>query len=78
MEASQKRPATGWPLSDAKRRFSAVVDAVLAGAPQRVTRRGKPAVAVLAREIVRRRLARHLHSPPRTDASTWRRRRSVW
>lgn len=37
-----------WPLQDAKNRFSAVVDAALAGDPQQVTRRGKPAVVVLA------------------------------
>ena len=37
-----------WPLQDAKNRFSAVVDAALAGNPQRVTRRGKPVVVVLA------------------------------
>ncbi|MDE2932748.1 MAG: type II toxin-antitoxin system Phd/YefM family antitoxin [Chloroflexota bacterium] len=39
---------TEWPLQDAKNRFSAVVDAALAGDPQRVTRRGRPAVVVLA------------------------------
>ena len=39
---------TDWSLQDAKNRFSAVVDAALAGAPQRVTRRGRPAVVVLA------------------------------
>ena len=39
-----------WPLQDAKNRFSAVVDAAMAGEPQRVTRRGKPAVVVLATE----------------------------
>ena len=39
---------TDWPLQDAKNRFSAVVDAALAGVPQRVTRRGRPAVVVLA------------------------------
>ena len=39
---------TDWPLQDAKNRFSAVVDAALAGDPQRVTRRGTPAVVVLA------------------------------
>ena len=39
---------TDWPLQDARRRFSAVVDAALAGAPQRVTRQGRPAVVVLA------------------------------
>lgn len=37
-----------WPLQDAKNRFSAVVRAALAGNPQRVTRRGRPAVVVLA------------------------------
>ena len=35
-------------MQDAKNRFSAVVDAALAGAPQGVTRRGRPAVVVLA------------------------------
>ena len=39
---------TDWPLQDAKNRLSAVVDAALAGDPQCVTRRGKPAVVVLA------------------------------
>ena len=39
-----------WPLQDAKNRFSAVVEAALAGEPQRVTRRGQPAVVVLAVE----------------------------
>ena len=39
---------TEWQLQDAKNRFSAVVDAALTGGPQCVTRRGKPAVVVLA------------------------------
>lgn len=39
-----------WTLQDAKNRFSAVVDAALAGRPQQVTRRGRPAVVVLAAE----------------------------
>ncbi len=39
-----------WPLQDAKNKFSAVVDAALAGEPQRVPRRGRPAVVVLAVE----------------------------
>ncbi len=39
---------TTWQLHDAKNRFGAVVDAALAGEPQQVTRRGKPAVVVLA------------------------------
>ena len=37
---------TEWSLQDAKNRFSAVVDAAVGGDPQRVTRRGKPAVVV--------------------------------
>ena len=40
--------AEAWQLQDAKNRFSAVVDAALAGEPQRVTRRGQPVVVVVA------------------------------
>lgn len=43
-----------WTLQDAKNRFSAVVDAALAGVPQEVTRRGKPAVVVLAAQEYQR------------------------
>lgn len=43
-----------WTLQDAKNRFSAVVDAALAGTPQEVTRRGKPAVVILSAEEYRR------------------------
>lgn len=39
---------TQWPLQDAKNRFSALVNAALAGEPQHVTRRGEPAVVVLS------------------------------
>ena len=39
-----------WPLQDAKSKFSALVNAALAGEPQRVTRRGQPSVVVLAAE----------------------------
>ena len=39
---------TEWPLQDAKNKFSALVNAALAGEPQHVTRRGEPAVVVLA------------------------------
>ena len=39
-----------WRLQDAKNRFSALVNAALAGEPQRVTRRGQPAVVVIAVE----------------------------
>jgi antitoxin Phd len=36
-----------WTLQEAKNKFSAVVDAAMAGTPQEVTRRGKPAVVVV-------------------------------
>ena len=41
---------TDWPLQDAKNKFSEVVNAAMAGKPQRVTRRGHPAVVVLSAE----------------------------
>ena len=39
-----------WSLQDAKNKFSELVNAALAGEPQRVTPRGQPAVVVLAAE----------------------------
>ena len=45
---------TQWALQDAKNRFSAVVDAALGGEPQTVTRRGSPAVVVVAFEVYQR------------------------
>ena len=39
-----------WPLQDAKNKFSELVNAALAGEPQRVTRRGQPVVVVLSSE----------------------------
>ena len=39
-----------WTLQDAKNRFSAVVEAALRGEPQAVSRRGQPAVVVVAAE----------------------------
>ena len=57
-----------WQLQEAKDRFSAVVNAALAGAPQRVTRRGRPVVVVLAVEEYER--LRHLEqaqAPTFTD-----------
>lgn len=42
-----------WSLQDAKNKFSAVVDAARRGTPQAVTRRGKPAVVILATEDYR-------------------------
>ena len=41
-------PAHSWSLQDAKNGFSAVVAAAIKGAPQTVTKRGKPAVVVLS------------------------------
>lgn len=46
-----------WTLQDAKNRFSAVVDAALLGAPQEVSRRGKPAVVILSADEYRRLVA---------------------
>lgn len=37
-----------WSLQEAKNSFSAVVTAALAGTPQTVTKRGRPAVVVLS------------------------------
>ncbi|PPC89985.1 MAG: prevent-host-death protein [Methylobacter sp.] len=42
---------TKWSLQDAKNKFSAVVDAAQAGKAQIVTRRGKPAVAIVSIEV---------------------------
>jgi antitoxin Phd len=39
-----------WSLQDAKNKFSAVVEAASKGTPQTVTKRGKPAVVVVAVE----------------------------
>jgi antitoxin Phd len=39
-----------WTLQDAKNRFSAVVEAAQRGEPQLVTKRGTPAVVVVAAE----------------------------
>lgn len=46
-----------WTLQDAKNRFSAVVEAALAGTPQEVSRRGKPAVVVISVDEYQRLLA---------------------
>ncbi len=46
-----------WTLQDAKNRFSAVVEAALAGRPQEVSRRGRPAVVVLAADDYQRLVA---------------------
>lgn len=39
-----------WQLQEAKNRLSALVDAAVSGEPQKVTRRGKPAVVIIASE----------------------------
>ncbi len=57
---------TEWPLQDAKNRFSALVNAALAGEPQQVTRRGEPAVVVLAVDEYER-----LRRMERADAPTF-------
>jgi antitoxin Phd len=41
-------PSRHWSLQEAKNSFSAVVAAAQKGAPQTVTKRGKPAVVVLS------------------------------
>lgn len=53
-----------WSLQDAKNSFSAVVEAALKGAPQTVTKRGKPAVVVLAIEEYHRLSRRHVARTP--------------
>ena len=57
-----------WTLQDAKNRFSAVVEAAMRGVPQRVTRRGKPAVVVLsATQYERLRQLENLEIPGLAD-----------
>lgn len=56
---------TEWPLQDAKNKFSALVNAALAGEPQHVTRRGQSAVVVLAAEEYAR-----LRKMEKSDAPT--------
>ena len=58
-----------WPLQDAKNKFSALVNAALAGEPQRVTRRGQPAVVVLAAEKYDR-LSNYLKTVVGADGGT--------
>ena len=53
-----------WALQDAKNKFSAVVNAALDGEPQMVTRRGMPAVVILAeQEFERLRRIERLEAP---------------
>ena len=55
-----------WTLQDAKNKFSTLVNDALAGEPQHVTRRGKPAVVVLAVDEYER-----LRRMERADAPTF-------
>lgn len=55
-----------WKLQDAKSRFSELVNDALAGEPQHVTRRGEPAVVVLAVDEYER-----LRRMERADAPTF-------
>lgn len=43
-------PESQWRLQDAKTQLSQVVEKALAGEPQHITRRGRPAVVVLSEE----------------------------
>lgn len=55
-----------WKLQDAKSKFSELVNDALAGEPQHVTRRGEPAVVVLAVDEYER-----LRRMERVDAPTF-------
>ncbi|MBF0184803.1 MAG: type II toxin-antitoxin system Phd/YefM family antitoxin [Magnetococcales bacterium] len=53
-----------WSLQDAKNRFSSVVESARRGEPQIVTKRGIPAVVVLAaEEYARLQQLENLHQP---------------
>ncbi len=58
-----------WSLQEAKNKFSAVVEAALAGTPQRVSRRGRLAVVVLAaEEFERLKQCQRAEAPAFSDA----------
>lgn len=68
--------ASSWSLSDARRRFGALVEAACAGAPQTVTRRGKPTVVVVdaaeyarLKQLEARPFNEHLLAMPTDDGS---------
>lgn len=57
-----------WRMQDAETQFSAVVEAALAGTPQRVTQLGNPAVVVMAvAEYDRLRRGNAGTAPPLSD-----------
>ena len=53
-----------WPIQDAKNKFTTLVNAALAGEPQRITRRGEPAVVVIAVEEYERLCQAEKAGPP--------------
>ncbi|MDQ7830473.1 MAG: type II toxin-antitoxin system Phd/YefM family antitoxin [Desulfovibrionaceae bacterium] len=57
-------PST-WTLQDAKNKFSEVVNAACAGAPQVVTKRGKPSVVVVSMTDYERFVAQGKSPAPR-------------
>lgn len=67
-----------WSLQDAKARFSELVNRSMSEGPQEVTRRGEPAVVVIAAEEFERMtasggdLASFLLSAPRVELDTTR------
>lgn len=59
-----------WKLQDAKNKFSEVVDAARRFGPQRVTRRGKPAVVIVDADEFDR-MKRELHGVTTRDFVTF-------
>ena len=53
-----------WTFQDAENHFNAIADAALTGAPQRVTRDGKPAVVVLSVDEYARQCELQKADPP--------------
>jgi len=47
-QVNPRKSSAEWPLHEAKSRFSEVCDRAVLEGPQRVTRRGKPSIVVVA------------------------------
>lgn len=47
VKPKKKAARSSWPVQEARAQLSAVIDAALAGKPQRITRNGKDAVVVV-------------------------------
>ncbi|MFO1162904.1 MAG: type II toxin-antitoxin system Phd/YefM family antitoxin [Reyranellaceae bacterium] len=61
-------PRSDWSIRSAKNNFSAVIEAAIRGEPQVVTKRGKPAVIVVAAaDYERLRRLEHLKAPTFVD-----------